>query len=72
MTRWLVVVENDLEPHLKGPFKSDQMRVNAAKEHRKKDVLEQDGLFRLDVSASGSPRIYHFVSREVSPESHAI
>jgi hypothetical protein len=69
MTRWLVVVEGDVEPRLEGPFKSDQVRVGAAQEHRRKDCQERDGLYRLDISASASPRIYSFVSREVSPES---
>jgi len=68
MTRWLVVVEDDLEPRLEGPFKSDKLRVDAAYEHRSKDLQERDGLFRLDISASGSPRISPFISREVNPE----
>jgi hypothetical protein len=68
MTRWLVVVEDDVEPRLEGPFKSDQGRVVAAQEHRKKDFDKRDGLFRLDITASGSPRIYNFVYREVSSQ----
>ena len=68
MTRWLVIVVDDLEPHLEGPFKTDRARVIAAQEHRKKDLEKHDGLFRLDVTASGSPRMYNFVSCEVNPE----
>jgi hypothetical protein len=68
MTRWLVVVEGDVEPRLKGPFKSDRVRVVAAQEHRGKDCQERDGLYLLDISASGSPRVHSFVSWEVSPE----
>jgi hypothetical protein len=67
MTRWLVVVEDDIEPRLEGPFRSDGKRVTAAQEHRTKDLQKRDGLFRLDISVSGSPRINHFVSREVDP-----
>ena len=66
MTRWLVVVEDDIEPRLEGPFKNDQTRVAAARDHRTRDLDKRDGLFRLDISASGSPRICHFVSQEVS------
>ncbi len=66
MTRWLVVVEDDVEPRLEGPFKSDQRRVVAAQEHRRKDFGKRDGLFRLDITTSGSPRIHSFVSHEVS------
>lgn len=68
MTRWLLVVEGDVEPRLEGPFKSDQERVAAAQIHRKADSEGDDGLYRLDVSASGSPRVCHFSSREVDPE----
>ena len=66
MTRWLIVVEDDIEPRLEGPFKSDRIRITAAKGHRRKDLDKQDGIFRLDIGASGSPRIYPFASREVS------
>ena len=65
MTRWLVVVEGDVEPRLEGPFKTDLGRVVAAQEHRRKDLHERDGLFRLDIGASGSPRIYNFLHLEV-------
>lgn len=68
MTRWLAVVEGDIEPYLEGPFKNDQARVAAARKHRASDPKKRDGLFRLDVSNSGSPRMRPFGSREVSPE----
>ena len=68
MTRWLVVVDGDVEPRLEGPFKNDRLRVVAAREHRRNDCEERNGLYRLNVSASGTPRICGFVSREVSPE----
>jgi len=67
MTRWLVVVEDDIEPRLQGPFRSDRARVMAAQEHRTKDFQKRDGLFRLDIGASGPPRIYSFASLEVNP-----
>lgn len=67
MTRWLVVVEDDIEPCLEGLFRGDRKRVTAAQEHRTKDLQKRDGPFRLDISASGSPRMYHFVSRELDP-----
>lgn len=65
MTRWLVIVEDDLEPSVRGPFRSDGARVAAARRHRGNDVGDRDGLFRLDISAKGSPRISHFLSREL-------
>jgi hypothetical protein len=68
MTRWLVVIEDDLEPRLEGPFKSDLRRVVAAREHRKKDFDRRDGLFQLDITASGIPRMHSFISREISSQ----
>ena len=71
MSRWLVVVDGDVEPRLEGPFKSDRLRVVAAREHRRNDREERNGLYRLDVSATGTPRISSFVSRELSPNAAA-
>jgi hypothetical protein len=68
MTRWLIVVEGDVAPRLEGPFKSDRVRVVAAQEHRRNDFEERDGLYRLDVSAAGTPRICSFVSSEMNSE----
>jgi hypothetical protein len=67
-TRWLVIVEGDIEPHLEGPFRSDRSRIAAAQEHRRSDLERNDGLFRLDISSSGTPRIQHFRAFEVEPE----
>jgi hypothetical protein len=71
MTRWLVVVEGDIEPHIEGPFKSDRMRLIAAREHRRNDPDKRDGIFELDIGASGLPRICPFTSGEVNPETDA-
>ena len=68
MTRWLVVVEGDVEPRLEGPFKSERTRVAAARRHRRNDLEKQDGLFELDISGSGSPEICAFASIEVNPD----
>ena len=68
MTHWLVVVEDDLEPRLEGPFKSNRRRIRAAQEHRKKDSEKRDGLFRLDVTASGAPRMHSFGCREIGSQ----
>lgn len=67
-TLWLVVVEGDIEPRLEGPFRSDRSRIISAREHRRNDPERNDGLFRLDISSSGAPRIRHFRAFEVEPE----
>jgi|HubBroStandDraft_6_1064221.scaffolds.fasta_scaffold02665_4 hypothetical protein len=71
MARWLVVVEDDVEPRLEGPFRSERKRIAAARAQREDDPEKRDGLFGLDVSASGSPQIYAFATCEVSPETDA-
>ena len=71
MSRWLVVVEDDVEPRLEGPFRSEGKRIAAARAHREDDPEKRDGLFGLDINASGSPEIYAFASCEVSTENDA-
>lgn len=68
MTRWLLVMFGDIEPCLRGPFKSDRTRNAAARSHRRGDPEKRDGLFGLDISGSGSPEIFAFTGGEVSPE----
>jgi hypothetical protein len=65
MTRWLIVVEGDVDPRLEGPFISEQARLAAAQSYRKSDAERQDGLYRLDVSAAGRPRVRHFTAGEI-------
>lgn len=48
MKRWLVIVENDLEPRLVGPFKSEEERDGMAKFH-KEERGDEDGIFPLDI-----------------------
>ena len=43
MKRWLVIVENDLEPRLVGPFKSEEERDGMAKFH-KEERGDEDGM----------------------------
>ena len=68
MTRWLLVIFDDIEPCLQGPFKSDRTRNAAARARRRGDPEKRDGLFGLDVSGPGSPEIFAFAGCEVSPE----
>lgn len=49
MTYYLLVVQGDVEPVLRGPYKSEAARDRAAKRHRMTDPEMEDGLFPLDV-----------------------
>ena len=67
MTRWLVIVEDDIEPRIEGPFKNDRIRLVAARKHRRNDPEKRDGIFGLDISGSGLREISHFAASEVNP-----
>jgi hypothetical protein len=47
---WLIVVEGDVEPELRGPYKDDDARLQAARKiHADSSEDDWPGLFRLDV-----------------------
>ena len=48
---YLIIVWNDVEPELHGPFYTQQERDNAAKEICLRDPEGRNGLFRLDQNA---------------------
>ena len=54
---YLLVIHGDVEPEVRGPFERAQLRDEAAREHRSSDPDKDDGLYRLDVSAAGSPSV---------------
>lgn len=54
---WLVIVEGDVEPSMRGPFADEAARDEAAKQHRLTDPQMEDGIFPLDIDANGLPDI---------------
>jgi hypothetical protein len=56
MTYYLVVVELDVHPVVQGPFGSEERRDQAAKLHKKR-CGDTDGIFPLDVTADGIPKM---------------
>lgn len=65
MTYYLIVVHGDIEPVLRGPYKSEAARDRAAKRHRMTDPEMHDGLFPLDVPMQRA------AYPEFKPEIHA-
>jgi len=55
---YLLVMEGDCHPELRGPFTDDDARVAEARRHRLKEG-DEDGLYRLDVQ-NGVPEVYGF------------
>ncbi len=49
---YLLIVREDVEPHLAGPFSNEYLRDQYARSYRyKRDREAQDGLFPLDMDA---------------------
>jgi len=57
MKRWLVIVIDDIEPYIHGPFDSEETRSEWAKYHRFKDPEKKDGIYKLNTHEGGSPTI---------------
>jgi len=55
MERWLIIVENDLEPDAIGPFPTDDERDRVARDH-KAARGDEDGIFGLDIHKDGRLR----------------
>jgi hypothetical protein len=52
MRYYLLVIYGDIEPSLKGPYRTEQMRDCAAVKQKKKSRNE-DGIFALNVTTDG-------------------
>ena len=58
MKFYLLIVRGDVEPELKGPFPTENMRDTYAWNYRDmRDPDAFDGLFPLDVDVQGKPQI---------------
>lgn len=55
--KYLVVVVEDVEPEIKGPYKTENEREQAAKNHRREDEDKSDGIYPLDISEKAKPAI---------------
>ena len=49
MKHYLLVIEDDIQPVLHGPFRNSAERDEMAREHRRGDPVKDDGLYKLDV-----------------------
>ena len=47
---YLFITEGDVDPCLKGPYRSQKTRDAAARRHRKGDPEMKDGIFKLNIS----------------------
>jgi hypothetical protein len=67
MKHYLLVVEEDIEPMLHGPYKNGAARDDAAFCHKNLRG-DEDGLYRLDVNKRGIPRVRPFGAMELDKE----
>lgn len=61
---FLLVMVGDVDPEMRGPFKSDDERLAAARAYRAEEG-EDDGLYRLNVSFNGKPEVSPFFGDEM-------
>jgi len=59
---YLLIIYNDVEPHIMGPYTTDDERLEAARRHRC-EFGSDDGLFRLD--AEGRVDVDVFAAAEL-------
>lgn len=62
MKHWLLIIENDVEPKIWGPYDRDTIRLKAARQFRARRGPEH-GLFRLD--AETKPNVDAFMAAEM-------
>lgn len=69
VNHYLVIVFGDVDPYLRGPYKTDATRLAAARRHRKEEDGDlNDGMYRLDIDAQGRPTIGAFSGGELDVE----
>jgi len=70
MSLFLLIIWGDTEPEIRGPFPTDEARLEAARKHRaEEDTCEKrNGLYRLDTTADGTPTAEPFYGWEMNPE----
>jgi hypothetical protein len=68
---YLLIVMGDVEPDLRGPFPSTEVRDQEAKDHRSQDPEMEDGLYPLDIDDHGNPEVGSYCSSDLEPEEAA-
>lgn len=54
---YVLEIEGDIEPMLRGPYKSPDSRDSAARKLRTKDTQYENGIFALDLMKNGKVRV---------------
>jgi len=70
MHYYLLKIIDDVEPCVQGPFKSAARRDYAALRHRRSDPDRRDGLFRAEITRSGTLRVSSYVTWELQESGH--
>ena len=64
---WLLHVWHDVEPHLHGPFETEEARLEAARKIRKSGGDLPDGLYKIDCASE--PEVDVFSGGELDDDS---
>jgi hypothetical protein len=62
-TAYILEIEGDIEPELRGPYKTQDTRDRAAKRLRTKDRQQENGIFALDLMSNGKIRVWAYSGR---------
>lgn len=65
---FLLIMEGDVEPSVRGPFMSETERIEAARQYRQNEGND-DGLYRLSVPKGITPSVESFGGAEIEGES---
>ena len=57
---YVLEIEGDIEPKLRGPYKSPDTRDRGAKRLRTKDQEKENGIFALDLMNNGKVRVWAY------------
>lgn len=57
---YVLEIEGDIEPTLRGPYKDTDTRDRAAKRLRVKDRGQENGIFALDLIRNGKVRVWAY------------
>ena len=57
---YVLEIEGDIEPKLRGPYKSPDTRDRAARRLREKDGEKENGIFALDLMNNGKIRVWAY------------
>jgi len=67
MKLYLLVIWDDIEPEVMGPYATTDDRLKRARDFREEEG-DKHGVFRLDIEGEGVPDVFSFSNAEIEEE----